>query len=112
MRRTLFLLVAWTTSFLALYLSLVGLELDWNLFDWLPRHDAKAIALMIIALAALTALWCLAIRSTPGFSRMFSFVGCLVLFFLGVYVLPAEPEGKGFFSRRSPSPLWYRGGRL
>ena len=112
MRRVMMLMVGWIMAILALYLGLLGLELDWNLFDWLPRFDLRAAALLMVLLAALAGTWWLARLSSDRVTRLVSLLACLGLLTLGLYVLPEEPKTPGLFSRQSPSPLWYRGGRF
>jgi len=112
MWRSVILILGWTVTAITLYVGLVALELYWNLFDWLPRVDLKAIGLLLILLAALTAARWLAVHSVDKGSRFFSLVACLALIALGIYVFPPEQKSQGLFSRSTPSPLWYRGGRL
>src|SRR5579859_2110507 len=98
MWRSLVLILGWTVAAITLYAGLVALELYWNLFDWLPRMDSKAICLVIVLPAALSCFWWLAAHSVDRGSRMFSLVACLALVALGVYVFPPEQKSQGLFS--------------
>jgi hypothetical protein len=110
--RAFALSVGWLGAVLGLYVCLVGLELYWNFFDWLPRWDWKVALFFVAILMMLTAVWFLR-RGTPDrFSRAVSLLLCLALIALALYVLPPERLSEGLFARTSPSPLWYRGGRL
>ena len=106
------LIVGWSFCFGSLYLALLALELYWNFFDWFPRLDLKGSGLAVAVLAALAGTYRLARISIDRVTRIFSLMGCLALFVLGAYVLPAEPKTQGLLARQSPSPLWYRGARF
>jgi signal transduction histidine kinase len=102
------LILAWLGFGVGLYAGLVGLELYWNLFDWRPRLDANAAALMLVILALVAASWFLARGTADSLTRTVAIVVCLALFALGLYVLPPEAIKAGLFARTTPSPWWYR----
>jgi hypothetical protein len=106
------LIVGWILTLVATYLVFLALELYWNFFGWFPQFDWKALGLMMALLAALAASWWLARASVDRVTKIVSLVGCVALVTMGAYVLPEEPKTEGLFSRQSPSPLWYRLGRL
>ena len=110
--RTMLLIVGWILVLGANYFVFLALELYWNWFDWVPRFDLKSLGLLIGLLCVLVATWELARVPIHRVARIASFMGCLALFIIGAYVLPEEPKTAGLFSRESPSPLWYRGGRF
>ena len=112
MKRTILLALGWLAAAAGLYVALVMLEFDWNLYDWQPRLDLKASGLIFGMLAAFAAMWCLARVSCNRFSRGVSLAACLALLALAVYVLPSEPMTQGLFAREAPSPLWYRAARF
>ena len=105
-------MAGWIFASVVLYAAVLGLELHWNFFDWLPRLDLIACGLMMAALLALTVFGLLARSPRDRVVRVVALVLCLALLGLGVYVLPAEAKGEGLFARQMPSPWWYRGGRL
>ena len=112
MKRTILLALGWLAAAAGLYVALVMLEFDWNLYDWQPRLDLKASGLIFGMLAALAAMWYLARVSCNRFSRGVSLAACLALLALAVYVLPSEPMTQGLFAREATSPLWYRAARF
>jgi hypothetical protein len=112
MKRTILLARGWLAAAAGLYVALVMLEFDWNLYDWQPRLDLKASGLIFGTLAAFAAMWCLARVSCNRFSRGVSLAACLALLALAVYVLPSEPMTQGLFAREAASPLWYRAARF
>ncbi len=112
MKRSVLLAVAWIAAALGLYIALVVLELYWNLYDWQPVMDLKALGLVCGAGSVLVAMAFLARTRCHAPVRWFSFVICLALLALGLYVLPREPTTQGLFAREHPSPAWYREARL
>jgi hypothetical protein len=112
MKRTLLLSTGWLAAVLALYVGLVWLECYWNLYDWLPRLDLQATALVGGVIATLAVIRLLTRATHDRFTRALSLVFCLALLALAVYVSPAEPRTGGVFARESASPVWYRGGRF
>src|ERR1017187_8893530 len=112
MKRPLLLALGWLMSAAGLYAALVMLELYWNLFDWQPKLDLRALGLIIGIIALLAAIRFLARASNDRFSQVVSLVACLAMFGLGVYVSLPEPMTQGLFAREAPSPFWYRAGRL
>jgi hypothetical protein len=110
--RTIILIIGWLMAALALYLALTVLELWWNLNDWQPKFDARALALIVGACLALLMIGCLARANAHQIGQGVSLATCLALLALGVYVFPQEPLTQGLFARGQSSPLWYRGGRL
>ncbi len=110
--RTFLLSLGWLAVAIWLYAVMLGLELDWNLVDWVPRFDGRTGILLAAGVAGLVVAWCLAGANRTRVLQVFSFVACLALMGVAIYVLPAEPLTHGLFARTSPSPLWYRAGRL
>jgi hypothetical protein len=91
---------------------LVILELYWNLFDWQPRIDSKAMGLVAGLCSAVIAMFLLSQINQGRLSQFVSLLLCLALLALAVYVFPAEPITQGMFGRREASPLWYRAARF
>ncbi len=112
MKRAFVITLGWLIASTGLYLAVLGLELYWNLYDWQPRVDWKAIGLVIVMLGILLAIRMLARASRDRFSRSVALVECLVLLSLAIYVFPAEPLTQGLFARTTASPFWYRAARL
>jgi hypothetical protein len=112
MKRAILLALGWLVAAAGLYVALVVLELDWNLYDWEPKLDLKASGLIAGMLAMLAAIRLLARASRDRFSQTVSLVICLTLLALAVYVSPPEPMTQGLFAREAPSPLWYRAARF
>ena len=112
MKRAILLTLCWLLAAAGLYVALVMLELYWNLYDWQPELDLRALGLFCGMVAVLAAIRILARADGNRFSRGVSLVICLALLALGIYVFPAEPITHGMFARETPSPLWYRAGRF
>jgi hypothetical protein len=112
MKRSLLLCLAWLASAAVLYVLALVLELVWNLYDWQPSLDWQALGPLLGMAALLAGMRRLAKAAGDRVSRAVSLVMCLALLALAVYVLPPEPPGHGLFARQTPSPFWYRGGRL
>ena len=112
MKRAILLTLGWLLAAAGLYVALVMLELYWNLYDWQPRLDLRALGLFCGMVTVLVAIRFLARADGNRLSRGVSLVICLALLALGVYVFPAEPITHGMFARETPSPLWYRAGRF
>ena len=53
MKRPLLLALGWLMSAAGLYAALVMLEFYWNLFDWQPKLDLRALGLIIGIIALL-----------------------------------------------------------
>jgi len=111
-KRAIFVALGWLTAAIALYASLLALELYWNLYDWQPRTDWKAFGLILTTLFILAGMRFLSKAARDRFSQLVSLVACLALLALAVYVFPQEPLTHGVFARTGPSPLWYRASRL
>ena len=112
MRRNVLLIAGWIIVSLTLYGASVGLEVHWNLFDWLPRFDIAAGGLIMVVLLAVTAIWFLTRGLGNRWVQLFSLLVSLAFVALAIYVLPAEPKSEGLFGRELASPWWYRGSRL
>jgi len=112
MRRALFLSFGWALAIIGLYASLVLLELRWNLFDWEPRLDLKAVMLVLGSFVAIALLWFLARAGGDRVTQVLSLICVLAILGVAIYVSAAEPLSQGLFARSRPSPLWYRGGRF
>lgn len=112
MIRTMLLSTAWLGAMLVFYATMVGLEVDWNLFDWRPGLDWKFIGLLLAALMILGGMWLLAKARARRFVRAWSLLLSLALVAVGFYVVWPEPHSEGLFAREVSSPFWYRGGRL
>jgi cytochrome bd-type quinol oxidase subunit 2 len=89
-----------------------GLAIGWNLFDWEPRLDWRAGGLLLFVVVLIGAIWILARAKGSRISRAVSLLVCIGLLSIGIYVLWPEAKTSGLFARESPSPLWYRAGRL
>ena len=112
MKRAILLTLGWLLAAAGLYVALVMLELYWNLYDWQPRLDLRALGLFCGMVAVLVAIRFLARAGGTHFSRGVSLAICLALLALGIYVFPPEPITHGMFARETPSPLCYRTGRF
>lgn len=112
MKRSVIVALGWLVATFGLYVALLALELYWNLYDWQPRADWKALGLILGTLAILTGMRFLAKAARDCFSQGVSLVACLALLILAIYVFPAEPLTQDVFARTSPSPLWYRTARF
>jgi uncharacterized membrane protein len=112
MKRAILLTLGWLLATAGLYVALVMLELYWNLYEWEPRLDLRALGLFCGMVAVLATIRVLARAEGNRFSQGVSLAICLALLALGVYVFPAEPITHGMFAREMPSPLWYRAGRF
>lgn len=112
MTRRILLSIGWIATGIGLYVTLVGLEFYWNLYNWEPRSDWRAGVLVLAALVLVAVMGLLARASSDKFSRGVSLFICLALLALGIYVVPAEPSTTGLFAREVSSPVWHRGGRL
>jgi hypothetical protein len=112
MTRALLLTLGWLGATGLFYVSLVALELYWNVFNWSFRLDGISIALVLSGLGGLAGLWKLAGSSQATLTRAVALLCCLFLAVLAVYIFPAEPEQpEGLLPRTAPSPLWYRTAR-
>lgn len=100
----------WIAACGALYLSLLLLDVYWNLVHWRFHWDADALALVAWMLVSLILIWFLA-GVTRGASQNFALVLCVAIFGIGLYTCRGEPLSTGLFERLAPSPIWYRGSR-
>lgn len=112
-KRTAAASAGWIFSGTVLYLSLVALELQWNLFTWSPRLDYITLG----ALGAMALAWgCAWLSARNTRNRLTFALGstvCVLLLGLGLYLLRPEPlETGGLLPRTQSSPFWYRGARL
>ena len=112
MKRVLLLTAGWIVAALGLYLAVLGLEFTWNAYNWHPTLDLVGGSMLLGVSVSLLVLAMLARASCDWLSRSASLIVSLALVVLGVYTLPAEPLSQGLFGRESPSPVWYRAGRL
>jgi hypothetical protein len=112
MKRALFFTLGWFMASLALYVSLLLLDVYWNLVSWHPRLDWTVLTLMAWTFAATLSLGLLARFTRDKASQVISVSICVLLLSLGAYAFPPEPLSAGLFGRVASSPLWYRGGRL
>ncbi len=106
------LVSGWFLAVTGLWAPLVGLELYWNLFTWTPRTDAPAWALLLWVVVVLAGIWFLSRRTRDRYTRGVATLVCLALIALAIHTFPAERVRRGLLGRESPSPLWYRGGRV
>src|SRR5262244_3485903 len=100
MWRTVLLMAGWISASLTLYGALLGLEILWNFFDWLPRFDLAAAGLIIAASLALTAIWFLARGLSNRWLQLFSLLLSLAFVAVAIYASPAEPKSEGLFARQ------------
>lgn len=112
MKHRLLLILGWLLATAALYVTLVALELYWNLFTWRPQGDLRAAGMLVAIAGFLAAIHFLARTGSDSLTRFVSLAACLALLAIGAYVLPPEPITTGLFARAEPSPFWYRAGRL
>jgi hypothetical protein len=112
MTRSILVTFGWFGATASVYLTLVILELHWNVFNWRPNLDPEALCLLLVLFSALIAIRLLAQVTRDHLSQWVSLLLCSSLFALAVYVLPPEPLTQGMFARQQPSPLWYRGVRF
>jgi hypothetical protein len=112
MRGPILLTLGWLSAAVGLYLSLVALELRWNLYDWRPSIDPGALGLVAVILMIEWGMGLLARFQGDLWCRGVSLFTCLILFALAVYLLPTEPLTKGLFARTATSPIWYRAARF
>ncbi len=88
------------------------LEVHWNLVNWKPLLDwISLLPLLMVTGTLLGFIRLFQVQSRP-FLRVFSLLICLGLLALGIHLLPQEPLTEGLFARITPSPSWYRIGRL
>jgi len=112
MVRTSLLILGWAMAALALWALLVVLEVYWNLYDWQPKLDSRALGMGLAVVLALTGMLLLARVRRQRAARTVSLFVCVALLGLGIYVLPPEPLSSGLFARERISPASYRVGRL
>ena len=112
MKRALFFSLGCLVASTALYVSLLLLDIYWNLVSWHPRWDWTVSTLIALTFASTLSLGLLARSPRDRPSRVISLVVCVLLLSLGAYALPPEPLSAGLFGRLASSPLWYRGARL
>lgn len=102
----------WVLAEGGLYVSLVVLEVYWNLFDWQPRLDLPALGIIVWMGIMLAALWFLATTNGDRITSGVSLLLCAALVALAIYVVAPEPLKPGLLGRDAASPLWYRAGRV
>jgi hypothetical protein len=110
-RISILLVAGWLVATSGLYVALVLLELRWNLYDWQPRYDLQGDCLVCGTGCLIYVFWLLAKAGGNRVIRTVSFLACLALLALGVYIMPPEPLTAGVFGREQSSPSWYRGAR-
>jgi len=102
------LIIAWVLAVAGLYVGLVILEFYWNVPEWQPRLDFRALVLIWWVMATLAFICFLARISDGPLTQAVSLLLCLALCALAVHVFPPEAAKTGLFGRESPSALWYR----
>ena len=112
MTRVILLTLGWLVAVLGVYVALVILELYWNLYDWQPKLDSRALGLIIGVCSVLAAIRFLARATSHRIGQGVSLALCVALLALAGYVFPREPLTPGLFAREHSSPLWYRAGRF
>ncbi len=112
MVRASLLILGWVIAALSLWALLVVLEVYWNLYDWQPKLDSRALGMALGVCVALAGMLLLACVRRQHAARGVSLVVCLALLGLAVYVFPREPLTSGLFARERSSPAWYRLGRF
>jgi len=110
--RAILLILGWLMAAFVLWLLLVALEVYWNLYNWQPKLDWRALGLGFAMCLVLAGIWMLAHATRQHAARGVSLVVCFALLALAAYVFPPEPLTVGLFARERSSPLWYRVARL
>jgi hypothetical protein len=130
--------LCWVLGFLMFLAGIVGLNADWNFWNWSgPKFDLFALGSILLAVCSLAGMIYLATRDSYRSARIVSAFVAVLFTINAISGLRAErlslPEGmkspapeavneepKGDFSgigdaigtaiisRRSPSPFWYR----
>jgi hypothetical protein len=105
-------ILLWVLAVAGLYVSLVLLEVYWNLFEWRPKLDIAAFGILVWMGITLTALWFLCWTEKGRVTRIVALVLCTVLVALAIYLVSPEPLKPGLLGRDAISPRWYRTGRF
>ncbi len=108
-KRDLLSSIGWVLAAGGLYLSLLLLDVYWNLVRWYPRMDWIALALLGWVLGAMVVIAWLVRVTQELLSRAISLALCVFLLSLGAYACQPEPMAAGLFEWESSSPSWYRG---
>lgn len=101
-------MLGWLIAAFFLWALLVLLEVYWNLYDWRPKFDSRALEMALGVCLILAAIFLLARARRQLAARAVSLVVCLALLALAIYVLPPEPPISGSYARQRSSPAWYR----
>jgi hypothetical protein len=111
MKRTIMLVIGWLAACFILFAALMQIDFILNLFSWRPyKWDWRIPISGVGVLASITAIWFLAKATRDRVSRVVSLLVCLVLVWIAIHFLPAEPiDHSGYLGRSEPSPLWFRG---
>ncbi len=119
--RSILTLLGWLAACFVFYWAMTMLDLLWNFFDWSPKFDPDVVMAGLEIAGSILAIWLLARITRDKVSQTGSCVLCVIL--VAVAVVWAWPEtvsdphffksyGEALLARRSPSPLWFRGGRV
>jgi hypothetical protein len=109
--RTIMLSAGWLVAAAAQLYAVLLLNLHWNLFDWSPKLDYNTAVYAIGIVISLCEIWFLGKFSRDKISWCAAVPACLILAWIAIHLLPAEPVTSGLWlSRSQSSPLWFRGG--
>jgi uncharacterized membrane protein len=116
--RPILLCIGWLVIGAAIMTGVLGIQVQWNLFDFHPEWDAKVLGYGVLLLSALVGSWFIARATRDQASRVVSLVICILLSVLGVLVCRPEETSQetsldsDIFSllHSEPSPIWFRGG--
>lgn len=107
--------VGWIVGAVLLALSLVSLDVMFNLFNWHPNFSAETRIYLIFLAAALFIIWFTARRTRDVFSHFAALLISVCLAAFAIYTVWPEPRDTSgsfpFLWRTAASPFWYRAGR-
>ena len=113
MKRVIWVSLGWCVVGGGLYLSVLLLDLHWNLFTWAPQWDAISAGLVCGVAGVVGLAWFVARRTCGGVSLGLAALVSVFLAGAALYASKAEPiQMEGMLPRKSSSPVWYRGSRV
>jgi len=111
MKRQLAILFGWLFCAIALSYVLLALEAAWNFFSWRVKWSFEVCALIVLIALVLLGFGYLAQKIAGRVALVGTCILSVALAVIGFAAFPPE-QRNGWQGPISPSPLWFRGGRL
>ena len=103
------LLLGWAVSVVAVYYGVMRVDFGWNFLNWSGSTESLVeILWWVLALSGNVAIFFLARVTSSRVAQVVALVFVLLILWLAISILPAEPLSGGFLGRSRGSPVWFR----